>query len=58
MSLLSTGEGLKIEGTGSAGRVAGSLERQDWKDGMTLEIRSLKRLAIFSVLGAQCSVKA
>lgn len=47
MSLVLTGDGRKNEGTGSAGRVEGSLERQDWKDGMTREIRSLKRLAIF-----------
>jgi hypothetical protein len=47
-----TGEGRKNEGTGFDGRVEGSLERQDWKDGMTREIRNLRRLAIF------CFVKA
>lgn len=41
-----TGESLQNEGTGLVGRVEGSLERQDWKDGMTREILSLKRFAI------------
>lgn len=47
MSLGLTGESLKNEGTGLFGRVAGSLERQDWKDGITREIRSLN----FAILG-------
>ena len=47
-----TGEVRTNEGTGFDGRVEGSLERQDWKDGMTREIRNLRRLAIF------CFVKA
>ena len=47
-----SGEGRKNEGTGLAGRVEGSLEQQDWKDGITREIRNLRRLAIF------CFVKA
>lgn len=42
-----SGEGRKNEGTGLAGRVEGSLEQQDWKDGITREIRNLRRLAIF-----------
>jgi len=46
-----SGEGRKnIEGTGLAGRVEGSLEQQDWKDGITREIRNLRRLAIFLLL--------
>lgn len=40
------GDGRRNEGTGLAGRVEGSFERQDWKEGMTLDIRSLKRFAM------------
>lgn len=47
MGLELTGESLKNEGTGFDGRVDGSLERQDWKDGITRENFCLKRLAIF-----------
>ncbi|CAL5326355.1 unnamed protein product [Camellia sinensis] len=43
------GDSRRNEGTGSSGRVEGSLERQDWKDGITREILSLKRFAIFSL---------
>lgn len=50
-----SGEGRKNEGTGLAGRVEGSLEQQDWKDGITREIRNLRRLAIFSAsFDCQC----
>lgn len=34
------------EGTGFEGRVEGSFERQDWKEGITREIRNLKRFAM------------
>lgn len=34
------------EGTGFEGRVEGSFERQEWKEGMTRENRSLKRFAM------------
>lgn len=43
---LSEGDGRRNEGTGLEGREEGSFERQDWKEGMTLDIRSLKRFAI------------
>lgn len=46
-----TGENRKYEGTGSCGRVEGSLERQDWKVlDMTREIRSLKLFAMEKVV--------
>lgn len=43
---LSEGDGRRNEGTGLEGREEGSFERQDWKEGMTLDIRSLNRFAI------------
>lgn len=39
----------KLEGTGFSGRVKESLERQEWKEAMTLENRSLKLFPILFV---------
>lgn len=38
-----TGENRRNEGTGLDGSIEGSFERQDWKDGITRDIRNLNR---------------
>lgn len=46
------GGGRRNEGTGFEGRVEGSSERQEWKEVMTRENRSLKRFAMSKFLSS------